>query len=122
MSKCPMSAVKQKAVSILAPLQLGVGDRGGCEAMAHTVQGLLNRQDDELVVAQVDFLNTFNLADRALAFKEVQEHFPELSHLVANCYGVAAKLMFGETVIPSTRGFFCYLFLSKFRRKCLRLP
>ena len=45
------------------------------------------------------------MADREAAYKEVLRLFPELAHWVASCYGVAAQLIFGDTVILSTRGF-----------------
>ena len=34
----------------------------------------------------------------------IKEHFPELAHWVASCYGVGAQLVFGNTKIQSTRG------------------
>ena len=71
-SKCAMSVIKEKAVSLLSPLQLGVGVPGGCETVVHVVQALLNEKNDDLAVVQVDYVNAFNLADRATAFKEVQ--------------------------------------------------
>ena len=78
--------------------------RGGCETMVHTIQRLLEEKDDKLTILQVDYKNAFNYADRASTFLEVKEHFPELSLLVANCYGVAAQLVFGDTIIFSSRG------------------
>ena len=84
-AKSAMASLREKIVGLLSPIQLGVGVRGGCEAMVHVVQGLLQQQDKELVIAQVDYVNAFNLADRATAYREVQEHFPELSAFVANC-------------------------------------
>ena len=37
-SKCAMASVKQKAINQLSPLQLGVGVKGVCETVVHTVQ------------------------------------------------------------------------------------
>ena len=65
----------------------------------------MNEDIEGLHILQVDYKNAFNLADREAAFREIVEHFPELAHLVANCYGIAASLVFGDKVILSTRGF-----------------
>ena len=83
---------------------LGVGVRGGCEALIHTVRALLE-QNEEAEILQVNFRNAFNEADSAIAFNELKKHFPELTHLVASCYGVAAHLVYGDTNIPSTTSF-----------------
>ena len=82
-----------------------MGVRGGRKAVVHAVQALLQQDVDNLCFVQVDYINAFNLADRGMAYEEVKKHFPELSHLVANCYGVAAKLVYGDSIIHSTRGF-----------------
>ena len=78
--------------------------RGGCEALIHTVRALLE-QNEEAEILQVNFRNAFNEADSAIAFNELKKHFPELTHLVASCYGVAAHLVYGDTNIPSTTSF-----------------
>lgn len=104
---CHLSAiamVKEKAANLLSHVQLGVGVRDGCEAIIHTVKGQLQEDNQDLVVSHLDYVNTFNLADRGAGFKEVKEHFSELSHLVAIYYGVAAHLIFSDSIIPSTRG------------------
>ena len=103
-SKCAMSAVSEKASQFLSPSQLGVGIRGGCEALAHTAK-LLFQENPDLCLLQVDFQNAFNSADRELAFQEILEHFPELSSYVASCYGTVANLIFGCNIIRSIIGF-----------------
>ena len=66
------------------PLQLGVGIRGGCEALVHAAWALLDTESEGLHLVQIDFVNAFNLGDRSQAYEELQRHFPELSHMVAN--------------------------------------
>ena len=104
-AKCAAKAVAPKAANLLSPLQLGVGVRGGCEGLVHTVQTLLHQETDGHHMLQVDFINAFNLASRQAAYEEVKKSFPELAHWVASCYGVAAQLVYGDVIITSTRGF-----------------
>ncbi len=46
-SKCLASQVRQSAISILAPLQLGVSVQGGCEAIVHAVSQAMSSLPDE---------------------------------------------------------------------------
>ena len=47
------------AVSPLAPLQVGVGFRGGAQCMGHAIMtGVLEHPDD--IILQLDFKNAFN--------------------------------------------------------------
>ena len=79
--------------------------RVGCEALVHTAHAFLEQDDEQLCLVQEDFINTFNMADRGIALAEVNKFFPEVSHLVDSCYGVAAKVIYGDNVILSTCGF-----------------
>ena len=45
-SKCLASASRLSAISSLTSLQLGVGVKGGCEAIIHTTLHLLSSNDD----------------------------------------------------------------------------
>ena len=73
-SKCAVSSLSQKVASYLSPFQLGVGVRGGCEAVVHAVRAFLDQDLEHLCFVQVDFINAFNLADMLLAFSEIKEH------------------------------------------------
>ena len=84
-------------------MQLGVGVRNGCEALVHTLHTLMDQAMEDTFLMQVDFTNAFNLADRMAAFEEVKRLFPELAHWVSSCYGTEAVLIYGETIILSTR-------------------
>ena len=103
-SKCFSYAMSDRAATTLAPHQLGVGVRGGCEALAHTVRQVVEDKPDQWVL-QVDLINAFNLVDRATAFQEVEKHFPDCLSWVLSSYGVQAELLFGDTVIHSCVGF-----------------
>ena len=98
-------ALAERAATILAPHQLGVGVRGGCEAIVHTVRQVVEEGNPDKWVLQVDLTNAFNLADRDTAFREVEQSFPDCLQWILTSYGVEAELMFGDTVIPSSTGF-----------------
>ena len=107
-SKCFSFALADKAAQLLAPFQLGVGFRGGCEAIVHTVRALIedpNTSPDTCCLLQVDLINAFNRVDRATAFNEVRRLFPELARWFEVTYGTQAELLFGEAVILSCDGF-----------------
>ena len=89
-SKCLSRAVQSDALSLLSPLQVGVGVRGGCEAIVHAVSHFL--EDPTLSSASkwtllLDFSNAFNSISRAHMFEEVRDKLPILSAWVENCYG-----------------------------------
>ena len=58
-SKCAAFSLSQKAAQFLAPYQLGVGVKGGCEALVHAVREAL-KQDPSKLLLQVDLINAFN--------------------------------------------------------------
>ena len=105
-SKCFMYGVADKAANLLGPHQLGVGVRGGLEAIIHSLRHVVTeQQDDNLMVLQLDFMNAFNCCDRDSAFRVVEEVFPECLKWVLTCYGSEAELIFGSTIIYSRTGF-----------------
>ena len=104
-AECFSYALTDKAANIFCPHQMGVAVRGGMEALVQTVRQVVEGEEDDLMLLQLDFLNAFNHIDRTAAFKEVEEHFPEMMKWVLTCYGHQAVLMFGNTVILSQAGF-----------------
>ena len=103
-SKCAAAAVSDKAAALLAPLQLGVGIRGGCEAIIHAARQAVNKAGEKFVM-RADLINAFNVADRATALQEVEQHFPELLPWVITAYSSPSHLIFGSTNIWSLTGF-----------------
>ena len=102
-AKCFSSALANKAAALLAPHQLGVGVRGGCEAITHAVREAVE-QDPSLWVLQADLVNAFNLQDRGNMLEETARHFPECLSWVVTCYGAPSFLQFGETRVTSDTG------------------
>ena len=41
---------------------------------------------DDSLILRVDLINAFNQVDRDAAFKEVEDHFPEMLSWVLTCY------------------------------------
>ena len=103
-SKLVASELTSRAAGHLAPHQLGVGVRGGCEAIFHTVKQALE-EDPTKWVLQGDFKNAFNLADRDATFQEVEKIFPECLSWVLSSYRSTSLLQYGDTTIYSETGF-----------------
>ena len=101
--KCAATKLQDRAAAHFSPHQLGVGVRGGCEAIVHTVRRALDENPD-LWCLQADFQNAFNLIDRGIALEEVERVFPEVLAWVTTCYGQPSQLLFGETSIWSQLG------------------
>ena len=99
-SKLVASDLAAKASAHLAPHQLGVGVRGGCEAIFHTVKKALEEDPDQWIL-QADFKNAFNLADRDATFLEVEERFPECLSWVLSSYQSPSLLQYGDSTIKS---------------------
>ena len=79
-SKCLAAHTRQTAVSILSPLQLGVGVKGGCEAIVHAVdQALFPSPDNDRWTLLLDFSNAFNSINREAMFREFRRRLPGLS-------------------------------------------
>ena len=106
-SKCTAFAVAERAANLLKPGQLGVGVRGGCEAIIHAMNSLASdgtiAEEDKLIL-QVDLDNAFNRVDRTKGFQEVRRHFPDIAHWVESSYGSQAELLHGDDVILSCIG------------------
>ena len=53
--------MSNRAVAFFVPNQLGVGVRGGCEALVHSVREVLDLYPNKMLL-QVDLINAFNKA------------------------------------------------------------
>ena len=100
-----MFNISNKAASLLSPHQLGVGVKGGLEAIIHSVKHIVEQKNDEVLVLQVDLTNAFNCCERDMAFQEVEKLFPDCLKWVLTCYKNEAELNFGNRVISSRTGF-----------------
>ena len=104
-SKCVMRGVADRAANLLGPHQLGVGVRGGLEAIIHSMRHVVEGGQVDTMVLQLDLINAFNCCDCDSAFHVVEDIFPDILQWVLTCYGSDAELIFGKTIISSTTGF-----------------
>ena len=101
-SKCASRALQKDIVSVLSPLQVGVGVPGGAEAIVHAVSSLVG--DGTSWILQVDFENAFNSIDRSSVLDEVRANLPSLSAWAETSYGSSSNLLFKDNVIHSSTG------------------
>ncbi len=102
-SKCLAAHTRQTAVSILSPLQLGVGViKGGCEAIVHAVDQVLSPSTvNDRWTLLLDFSNAFNSISREAMFREFRRRLPGLSAWMEACYSHQPLLLFGDHSIKS---------------------
>ena len=53
------SSLAERAAAVLAPHQMGVGVRNGCEAIVHAVRRAIEKDPTKMLL-QVDLINAFN--------------------------------------------------------------
>ena len=103
-SKCLSCSVQEQAIQTLTPLQVGVGVKGGCEAIVHAVSRTLedpNIPPDEQWTLLLDFTIAFNNISRYYMFEEIRSHVPAISAWMENCYAAQPILRLGEGTIQS---------------------
>ena len=95
------------SAEVLQPQQLGVGVRGGVEAVVHSVRAISEDQTipaDQRWGMQLDFRNAFNSLCRETIFQEARNHCPEISRWIEKAYGCYSYLNFGRAIIFSQTG------------------
>ena len=106
-SKCLSRCVLDEAADALAPLQVGVGVKAGCEAVVHSVANTLvdpNTLPNERWTLLLDFSNAFNTIDRSHMFVETRLRIPGISTWMECCYGAQPILHLGDNTILSKCG------------------
>ena len=88
---CALSEVGTAVGADLAPLQVGVGTRGGVDAVAHALSNALE-SDPQHVLLSVDMENAFNTVSRDAVFATVRERMPQLLPVVQWAYGTPTAL------------------------------
>ena len=79
--KALSGAVIEELRLLLEPTQLGVGTRGGAEALVHTTRQWLhrNRDDPQKIRVTLDLENAFNSIDRSAVLAAVRRAAPGLT-------------------------------------------
>ena len=106
-SKCLARHVQEDAIHTLAPLQLGVGVKGGCEAIIHSVANIhedISIPHDQRWTLLLDFSNAFNSIDRGCMFEEIRSRLPSLATWMECCYGSKPILHLEDQTILSCCG------------------
>ena len=104
-SKCLATASRRTANNYLAPLQLGVSVKGGCEAIIHSVtQLIVSTPPERHWTLLLDFRNAFNSITRESMFVGVREHIPGLAAWLESCYSSQPLLHLGSDTILSCCG------------------
>ena len=103
-AKIACKATSNLAAKALAPIQLGVGVRGGSEIAVHAARSFLSTMSASDGMVKLDFSNAFNCISRDAVIKAVAELIPSLTPLVNSCYSQSAILDFGSWTIDSCEG------------------
>jgi Reverse transcriptase (RNA-dependent DNA polymerase) len=90
----------------LRPVQLGLGISGGVEAIVHAISRVVlqHGQEGGKLLALMDFQNAFNSVSRLKLVEVVRERCPELLPYVYVCYGGAAHMYVGQSVVMAKAG------------------
>eukprot|EP00973_Karenia_brevis_P060508 8415618-Karenia_brevis.AAC.1 len=90
----------------LEPLQVGVGTKGGAEAVVHVVRQSLGRRRGgrKHALGMLDLSNAFNCVDRSAFRSAVRRVAPGIAPWVDYCYGCRSPLLMDTHRLHSERG------------------
>jgi len=90
--------------STLAPHQLGVGVRGGAEAIVHAARAFVASASPFHALVKLDFSNAFNTVRRDCIFESVATHLPSILPYVISSYESPSSLLHGSYTLQSSEG------------------
>ena len=102
--KVACGSVREAAVTLLAPRQLGFGVSRGCEGAVHAARRYIDNLLPNEMILKLDFKNAFNTIRRDTMLEAVALHFPKLYRFVESAYGSPSILRFGDFTVPSSEG------------------
>jgi len=88
----------------LAPVQLGVGIRGGSEALVHAARRYLDLKSADQAFVKLDFMNAFNSIRRDSMLEAVASCCPDLLPFATSAYGSPSHLWIGDRLLSSEEG------------------
>ena len=90
-----LQTIRDAISNLLKPIQLGVGVSGGCEAIIHNLQHLLEQSDHPVAALAVDFKNAFNTISRQTVLESLyaQPTLNTLWRLVDFAYSQPSDLL-----------------------------
>lgn len=101
------SRARDQARAHLAPTQLGIGVRGGVEAIGHFLQmaALEVGSERDVTIQSVDFSNAFNSIKREAVLEQVEQVVPELVRFFRWAYRGPTPLFVGrEKAVEAMEG------------------
>ena len=104
-AKCVAKKAIADSAAHLTPHQLGVGVKGGAEAIIHAAGAVFHDNsinDEDKWVLQVDFENAFNLISRSRMLEEVRKRCPKAAKWADTCYSSPSHLFFGNKRLSSS--------------------
>ena len=93
-----------RCTTILTPIQLGVGTRGGSEALVHAARRYLDLKSSDRAFVKLDFTNAFNSIRRDSMLEAVTLSCPDLLPFVTSAYGSSSHLWLGDRLLSSEEG------------------
>ena len=103
-AKCANTTALGSCAPMLAPRQLGVGAKGGGEALAHAARAYTSNMSTDKVFVKLDFTNAFNSVRRDSVLEAVAAHRPDLLPFTLSAYGSSSHLWSGDDIILSSEG------------------
>ena len=90
--------------SVVGPLQVCAGQKGGCEAAVHSMRHMFQDSNTEGVLL-VDATNAFNSINRQAALHNIRMLCPPLAQILINTYQSPITMIIpGKGEIASTEG------------------
>ena len=93
-----------KLVDHFAPLQLGIGIPGGCEAAVHATRRFDGALCPGQVLVKLDFTNAFNTLRWDAMLEVVYAAIPEIYPFALQSYSAPSSLRFGHLYLSSQVG------------------
>lgn len=103
-AKCANRYAVARLTAHFAPLQLGIGVPGGCEAAVHATRRFIGSMRPDQVLVKLDFANAFNTLRRDVMLEAVHDSIPELYPFVHQAYSAPSVLKFGHLLLSSQMG------------------
>ena len=103
-AKAAAAKATKACAPLLAPSQLGVGSKGGAEAIVHATRRYLDANLEGRAFVKLDFTNAFNSIRRDCVLEAVATSYPDLLPFVTSAYGSSSTLWLGDKTISSEEG------------------
>ena len=106
-AKCLANEANLKAKELFQSLQLGVGVRGGAEAIIHSTKISYEKiltSSSSSGILQIDFCNAFNSIKCSEMLKAVACSMPGIAAFTNFCYSQHSQLFYDRFVVSSESG------------------